>query len=232
MTSSQENATVAALTELGYKVPATLTVGGVGKGTGSDGVVHVGDVLTSINGRVLVTYQDLTEAMDAVMPGATVAVGVARKGKQTDLRIVTRKGADGRAMLGVAMDPKFDYPVSVSIKINDIGGPSAGMMFALGIIDRMTPQDEAGGKDVAGTGTMSIGGDVGPIGGIQQKMYGARRDGAAWFLAPAGNCDEVAGHVPAGLHVAKVATLHEARLALAAIGEGKGATVPTCRAGR
>ena len=119
------------------------------------------------------------------------------------------------------IDPSFDMPVDVTISIDDIGGPSAGTMFALGIIDKMTPEDEANGKDIAGTGTIDVTGEVGPIGGIRQKLAGATRDGATWFLAPAANCDEVVGHVPDGLRVVRIATLHEAREAMTAIGAGR-----------
>ncbi|WP_448630108.1 S16 family serine protease [Cellulomonas soli] len=143
---------------------------------------------------------------------------------------MTGTSDQGRAQIGVYIDPAFDLPVDVAIKIDDIGGPSAGTMFALGIIDKLTPEDEADGQVIAGTGTMDVTGEVGPIGGIRQKMAGALRDGATWFLAPAGNCDEVVGHVPEGLHVAKVATLHEAREAITAIGAGSTDDLPTCTA--
>ncbi|MNW62441.1 Lon protease 1 [compost metagenome] len=116
----------------------------------------------------------------------------------------------------------------MKIQIDDIGGPSAGTMFALGIIDQLTPEDEADGNVIAGTGTMSVEGNVGPIGGIQQKLYGAERDGATWFLAPESNCDEVVGNVPEGLNVVKIATLEDARDAMVAIGAGEGASLPTC----
>jgi len=128
----------------------------------------------------------------------------------------------------VLIDPTFDMPVDVTISIDDIGGPSAGTMFALGIIDKLTPEDEADGEVIAGTGTMDVTGAVGPIGGIRQKLAGAERDGADWFLAPAGNCDEVVGHVPDGLRVVRVATLHEARVAMEAIGAGEAGDLPTC----
>jgi PDZ domain-containing protein len=104
-------------------------------------------------------------------------------------------------------------------------------MFALGIVDLLTPEDEADGQLVAGTGTMDVTGAVGRIGGIRQKLAGAARDGAAWFLAPDGNCDEVVGYVPRGMRVVPVATLHEAREALVAIGAGTGDDLPTCAAG-
>jgi PDZ domain-containing protein len=121
--------------------------------------------------------------------------------------------------------------VKVSMHVDDIGGPSAGMMYSLGVIDMLTPRKETGGASIAGTGTISKQGDVGAIGGIRLKMIGAKRDGATWFLAPVANCDEVVGHVPQGLHDVRVGTLDEAYHALVAIGQGKGDALPRCTAG-
>ncbi|ARU52474.1 PDZ domain-containing protein [Cellulosimicrobium cellulans] len=229
MISSQENATVAALTELGYEVPATLTVEAAVPDSGSDGVVEPGDVIVELDGAPVPTYQDLIDGLAAVDPGADVTLGVLRDGAETDLTVTTTDGGD-TALLGVFIDPTFDFPVDVTIQIEDIGGPSAGTMFALGIVDQLTPEDEANGVVIAGTGTMSVEGDVGPIGGIQQKLYGALRDGATWFLAPQANCPEVVGNVPDGLHVAAVSTLADARAAMEAIGAGEGDTLATCEA--
>jgi PDZ domain-containing protein len=116
----------------------------------------------------------------------------------------------------------------VSFGTKDVGGPSAGMMFALGIYDLLTPGPLTGGMKVAGTGTIDSRGEVGPIGGIQQKLVGARRAGARWFLAPASNCNEVVGHVPDGLRVVRTSTLHESRLAVEAIAAGRGQSLPSC----
>lgn len=116
----------------------------------------------------------------------------------------------------------------VHIHVNDIGGPSAGMIYALGIIDTLTPQQLTGGKVIAGTGTIDSKGKVGPIGGIRLKMIGAVRDGAQWFLAPSSNCDEVVGHIPHGLHVVRVGNLSEAYHALKSIGESRTADLPQC----
>lgn len=228
MTSSQEDATVSALEELGYDVPTTLGVGGVVQGSGADGVLEKGDIITSVDGTDVTSFSALSTLMDAIEPGATVSLGITRGGTAQTVQVVTTDDGNGRALIGVLLDPTFDFPVQVSIQIENIGGPSAGTMFALGIIDMLTPQDEAAGKVIAGTGTMDLTGTVGPIGGIRQKMAGAERDGATWFLAPADNCSEVVGHVPDGLHVVKISTLHGARLAVEAIGAGKGDTLPTC----
>jgi PDZ domain-containing protein len=231
MTSSQEDATVAALEELGYVVPATLTVAGTTKGSGADGVLKIDDVLVSFNGTALTTFTQLTDLLKAITAGATVQLGVVRAGARMDIGVKTAARTGGGAQLGVLINPTFKPPIDVSIKIDNIGGPSAGTMFALGIIDKLTPEDEAHGQVIAGTGTMDITGDVGAIGGIRQKLVGARDDGATWFLAPASNCGEVVGHVPAGLHVVKVSTLHDAREAMIAIGGGTGGSLPTCTTG-
>lgn len=228
MVSSQENATVAALTELGYEVPATLVVAGTVKGTDAEGKVEEGDVIVALDGTPVPDYQGLIAQLDGVDPGSTVTLTVRRHGQTVDVPIVTGTKDDGRAQIGVYIDPTFDLPVDVTISIDDIGGPSAGTMFALGIVDKMTPEDEANGKDIAGTGTIDVTGEVGAIGGIRQKLAGAHRDGATWFLAPESNCDEVVGHVPEGLRVVRISTLHEAREAITKIGAGTGADLPTC----
>ena len=102
------------------------------------------------------------------------------------------------------------------------------VQVALGIVDKMTPEDEANGKDIAGTGTIDVTGQVGPIGGIRQKLAGATRDGATWFLAPAANCDEVVGHVPRGLRVVRISTFDQARRAVEDIAAKKADDLPTC----
>ena len=109
----------------------------------------------------------------------------------------------------------------MTINLQDVGGPSAGMMFALGIIDKLAQPSLTGGRHVAGTGEIDPAGAVGPIGGIVQKLIGARDNGATLFLAPAGNCNEVVGHIPPGLTVARVATLDDALKALADVRAGR-----------
>ncbi len=119
----------------------------------------------------------------------------------------------------------------ISLHIEDIGGPSAGMIYSLGILNKINKYDITGGKTIAGTGTIDKKGNVGAIGGIQLKMLGAKRDGATWFLAPESNCDEVEGHIPSGLRVVKVATLDDAWKALESIRSGKNVkNLPSCSA--
>ena len=114
----------------------------------------------------------------------------------------------------------------MKFSVGDIGGPSAGMMFALGIIDKLTPMNLTGGRFIAGTGEITASGQVQAIGGIQQKMVGARNAGATIFLAPASNCSDVKGAIPAGLQVVKVGTLDQAVTDLEALKAGR--PVPSC----
>jgi len=157
--------------------------------------------------------------------GSTLTFTVDRKGTTIQERITT-KTVSGRPVVGVVVAEKFTFPFTVKISVGDIGGPSAGMMFALGIIDKLTPDNLTGGKFIAGTGEITDTGNVEPIGGIQQKMVGARDAGATVFLTPASNCADAKAAVPAGLKIVKVSTLSQAMTYLQEIKAGK--SVPSC----
>jgi PDZ domain-containing protein len=229
MVSSQESATAAAMATLGIKVPTTLSVAGVEPSAPASGVLLEDDVIESVNGEAITDLTKLRSVLQKTKAGGDVQVEVRRKSATKTLSVGTvASPQDGHTVLGVYIDPTFKFPFTVKIQIEDIGGPSAGTMFALGIIDTLTPGDLTGGKKIAGTGTIDADGVVGPIGGIRQKLVGARRAGARYFLAPADNCTEVRKHIPDGLTVVKVATLNSARDAVAAIAAGKAATLPGC----
>ncbi|MFC6257098.1 S16 family serine protease, partial [Kocuria oceani] len=150
-----------------------------------------------------------------------VRLEVERSGEPREVAVDTvRDEATGAWQLGVFLVPDFDFPVDVDFELDEVGGPSAGMMFALGIVDEMTPGSIAGDRHLAGTGTITPEGDVGPIGGIRQKLEGAQQAGAEVFLVPEGNCAEARGHVPAGLTAVSVRTLDDAEAAAEAVGEG------------
>ena len=228
MVSSQENATVAALSELGYDVPAELTVVSAVSDGAADGVLEAGDILVSAGEEPLSSYRALADVLRRTPPGTELGVTALRQGEQVKATIVTSDDGAGGSRLGVLLDPAFEFPVDVRIRLEDVGGPSAGLMFALGIVDVLTPGAMTGGESVAGTGTISADGQVGPISGIRKKLVAARRDGAEFFLAPAANCAEVEGFVPDGLRVVGVATLAESRAAVREIGEGRLADLPGC----
>lgn len=145
---------------------------------------------------------------------------------------VTPRVSDDKVQLGVGTGISYDFPFQVEIKLDDVGGPSAGMMFALGVIDKLTPESLTGGQIVAGTGTIDSSGRVGAIGGIRQKLAGAKQAGAPWFLAPTANCDEVVGRVPDGMNVFAVSTLEEALTVLNDVRTGGDLNgLPRCVAG-
>jgi Lon-like protease len=233
MVDSQKEATAAALTHLGYDVHPKLTVYSLTDGSPAQGVLQKDDVIIAADGKTVTDIDTLrTVVNDAA--GAPVALTIERDGVRQDVSVTPKKstvGGETTWLIGVSLITDYDFPIDVTIQLNNVGGPSAGMMFALGIMDMLTPGELNGGKNVAGTGTITADGTVGAIGGIRQKLYGAKGAGAAYFLAPDSNCDEVVGHVPAGLRVFAVKTLDDSLAALDAIRTGDGLdSLPTCTA--
>jgi Lon-like protease len=225
MASSQELATAAALTELRIKYQTQVEVISTVSGYPAGKVLKPGDVIVAVDGKPVTGESSLSSMINAHPAGTTLQLQVLRKG-QTLAIPVASKSSGGNAVIGVQVQEQYKFPFNVRITVGDIGGPSAGMMFALGIIDMLTPMNLTGGKFIAGTGEITAAGQVGPIGGIQQKMVGARNAGATYFLAPAGNCSDVKGAIPAGLRVVKVSTLSQAVTDLEAIKVNK--PVPSC----
>jgi PDZ domain-containing protein len=159
---------------------------------------------------------------------------VERSGKDVTLTVGVVASPDDNVtpIIGILCGGEYVFPLTVDISLADVGGSSAGMMFALAIIDTITPGSLNGGENVAGTGEITPDGTVGPIGGIVQKAYGARDSGATWLLVPADNCDELAGRVPDGLREISVRTLDDSMAALAAISSGVNVeSLPRCTAG-
>lgn len=229
MVAAQQSAAVAALLALGEDVPADLRISGFGGNPAAEAVLQTEDVVTAVDGTTVAGSGALVDALQAYAPGDVVDVEV-RRGEETITEPVELASAeDGTVILGVLIAPEYELPFEVTYDVGGIGGPSAGLMFSLGIYDKLTEGPLAGGAHVAGTGTMSDDGTVGPIDGVQQKLVGASDAGAAWFLAPASNCADVVGAVPSGLQVTAVATLEEAVTAVEAIAAEQGtADLPTC----
>jgi PDZ domain-containing protein len=231
MIDSQKDAIAAALNKLGYHFPQAVAVKQVAAGYPAVGVLKVGDEIVSVNGKPVAGVQSLRDALAKNGVGKPAQIGIVRaKAPQTVTITPVKSGTSAVLGIGVGMD--YTFPFTVSIQLNNVGGPSAGQMFALGIIDKLTPGSLNGGKKVAGTGTIDNEGNVGAIGGIRQKMFAARSAGATWFLAPSSNCDEVTGHIPGGLKVVAVKTLDNSLAALKAISTGANtASLPTCPVG-
>ncbi|GAB3533039.1 PDZ domain-containing protein [Arthrobacter tecti] len=217
MTSSQESAVAAALSHLEVPYDETLSVVGLAQDSASEGILQEGDVLVAINGEPIGSLEPLKEALNAA-GGESVEITVLREGQEVTEAVTPIESETGDYQLGVFLMSEFQFPFDVDIALNNVGGPSAGTMFALGIVDKLTEGELTGGEHFAGTGTIDSSGNVGPIGGIRQKLIGARDAGAEVFLAPAANCEEVVGHVPDGLRVVRVQTLDDAVDAVRTLG--------------
>jgi Lon-like protease len=225
MASSQETATAAAFTALHIRYQTQVVVMATVRGLPANSVLKPGDQILAVDGKPVTGQSDLSTLITSHPAGSLLQLTVVRAGKTLHLA-VSSKNVNGSAVIGVQVQEEYKFPFNVRITVGQIGGPSAGMMFALGIIDKLTPMNLTGGKFIAGTGEITASGQVLPIGGIQQKMIGARDAGATIFLTPASNCSDTAGAVPAGLQIVKVSTLTQAIDDLEAIKAGK--SVPSC----
>ncbi|WP_037851993.1 PDZ domain-containing protein [Streptomyces sp. NRRL S-340] len=243
---SQESAKVAALKELGIPVQSWVIVSTVVKGTPAQGRLHAGDVIKAVDGTPVKEPADVAKLVTRHKPGQDVVFTIvpakdqaaAEKVHRTatatkDVTLTTARSDDGgpqRAVVGISAGTDHTFPFTIDIKLADVGGPSAGLMFALGLYDKLTPGSLTGGKFVAGTGTIDDDGKVGPIGGIELKTIGARDKGAQYFLTPAENCAAAAKDTPSGLTLVKVGTIGDALGALKDIRSGRTAGLPTCTA--
>jgi Lon-like protease len=227
MTSSQSMATAAALTELHIPYTTQVVVVQPQKGFPAYGVLKAGDVITKVDGQPVTSQGGLTRLVYAHPAGSTLTLTIIRDGQSRQVQVGTRQSG-GHPVMGVQITEQYRFPFEVKISVGDIGGPSAGMMFSLGIIDKLTQLDLTAGRFIAGTGEITARGQVQPIGGIQQKMVGARNAGATIFLTPASNCADTKGAVPAGLRLVKVSTLNQAVTYLEALKSGHSNSVPSC----
>ncbi|MCX5331480.1 MULTISPECIES: PDZ domain-containing protein [unclassified Streptomyces] len=241
---SQESAKVAALKELDVPVKSFVIVSTVVKDSPAEGRLHAGDVIKAVDGTTVKEPADVAELVTEHKVGEKVVFTIvpakeqaaAEKEQRTATRTedvtVTTKASDDdgekRAIVGISAGTDHTFPFTIDIKLADVGGPSAGLMFALGIYDKLTPGSLTGGKFVAGTGTIDDDGKVGPIGGIEMKTVGARDKGAQYFLTPADNCAAAAKDTPGGLTLVKVKTIEDALGALDDIRSGDTADLPKC----
>jgi PDZ domain-containing protein len=224
---SQDNAIAAAFCELGYAPKFGVIV--VQANTPAQKKLQPSDVLEKVDGVSIASAAQLTALLAKDTPGQQIQIQIVRAGKPMTVTLALAPAAAGRTggRIGIELGQVCAAPFSVDLGLgNEIGGPSAGLMFALGIMAKVGPTDLTKGMFIAGTGTIDPTGKVGPIGGIALKMIAARHKGATVFLAPAGNCSDVKGAVPKGLNVVKVATLHEAAQDLVALQSGQ--PVPHC----
>lgn len=210
--SSQSNAISAALTHLNIPVTSAVIVSLVTAESPASTVLKVGDQIVAFDGVKITKPTELPPLVRAKKPGSTATFSLVRDGKplEVDVVLLANPRNANEGYVGVAASLKYSGPFPIEFGVEGVGGSSAGTMFALGIIDKLTPDDLANGEVVAGTGTIGPTGEVGPIGGIEQKMLAAQGEGAKLFLAPKSNCSTVQASTPEGLNVAAVSTLTEA----------------------
>ncbi len=231
--TSESNAVAAAMGYLGLPTLAQVVVNAVYPDTPSDGVLLPKDEIVRIDGVDVESAQQVADAIRAESIGTEFELVIRRDGVEVDgvmqdgveqtltLTSVSNPDNPETPFIGIGVGEFYTAQFPIEFTLEDVGGPSAGLMFAAGIVDKLTPESLTGGGYVAGTGTIDPDGTVGPIGGIRQKLGGARDAGATLFVMPQGNCDEADGHVPDGLTVTPVETLSDAVAAIQDYAAGK-----------
>ncbi len=230
MSRSQESAKVAALRRAGFAVPEVVVVEAVQKGAPALGRLEAGDQLLAVDGKAVRTPAAVGSAVRSHAPGEQVVFEVRRDGRRRTVRVPTQSrevAGSRRTVVGITPAIGYDFPFDVEVTLGEnIGGPSAGLLFALGIYDKLTPGPLADGRVLAGTGEIDSNGRVGVIGGIQQKVIAARDSGASVFLAPADNCRDL-GAGDHGIQIVTVRTLDDAVHALDELAAGR-TDLPSC----
>jgi Lon-like protease len=223
--TSEEAAEAAALAELGY--PVKVVVRGLTDASPAEGQLQEGDAIESVDGRPTPDLATLDAVLASIPGGSTVPVAYTRLGAPRTATVTTRAAEDeAGSLLGVLVRQQPAAPFDVDIAVEDVGGPSAGLMLTLGILDLVGDTDLTGGTTVAGSGTIGADGVVGPIGGIQLKMVAASEIGAELFLVPADNCADATAAPQPGLTLARVSDLDQALTALEDFRAGR--TPQTC----
>lgn len=236
MQASQVSATTATLTLLGYKGQTKLIVNSVNEKTDSFKKLIAGDQIIEIDDRQLTSTNQLLDYLKSKKPGEVVTLKlmrepVAQKSSTqslVELTVEVKLSArdDNSAFIGITVETVQEFPISVKIKLAETGGPSGGLIFALGIIEKLQSENLTRGRYIAGTGTITDSGEVGPIGGITEKIIGAKKDGAEIFLAPIENCLDISSpQLFEGIKVVPVATLAQA---LAVLRAPDGAKLASC----
>lgn len=220
---SQSAAETAALRYLKY--PSVVYAGTIPATSPAAAVLDPQDRITAVDGAAVTDFASLQARLAGTRPGQVAAVTVLRGQRSETVKVTLAANAQvgPQGFLGIGPVERPLAPFSISISLAGIGGPSAGLMFTLGVIDRLTTGDLTGGHFIAGTGTMEVADDkgtVGPIGGILLKLIAAREAGATDFLVPADNCSEALTRVPAGLRLDRVSTLDNAMTAVRTIAAG------------
>ena len=233
MSGSQTNATAAALNYLGYKSTSKLVITEVNDQTNANKLLYKSDIVLSVDDKKFESASEIMRYLDQKQPGDLVSIKVLRSEREIITKQIKLSARDdGSAFIGVNIQQNFNFPFQVKIQLAETGGPSGGLVFALGVVEKLTPADLIRGRNIAGTGTITADGQVGPIGGIAEKIIGAKKDGVKIFLAPIENCTDIKNKdqlTNSGskndMKIVPVATLTEA---ISVLSLPDGATYPSC----
>ena len=218
MAESKLTATAAALAYLGYKFEEIYYISAIRDYSDAVGKLERGDQILVVDGDLITNIEKIRDAYADRKIGDRIQIEVERNVNGESRRVIETvqlvrnedpSGDPDRPAIGILVGTSAKFPVDVQFNLRGVGGPSAGLIFAVGIVEKLTAEDLLRGRKIAGTGTISPQGRVGAIGGIEEKLIGASRKGATIFLAPRANCRDIK-HIPEGLKVIPVSTLSEA----------------------
>jgi len=228
MLDSQANAKSAALNLLGIPFESQIKVTVVEKKGPAGSLLKAGDTLLRVQGEKATGLAQVRRLVAESKGLKPVTLEIVRGGKNLTVDVLP-KLIEEEWRMGIYVQSVPTLPFPIYVRVGNVGGPSAGQMLALAIYDKLTPGSLTGGQKIAGTGTVSPDGQIGPIGGVKQKMYGAKGAGIKWFLAPSANCEQVVGNIPDGIRVVKVSNLQDSLAAVRAIASNKKTNqLPTC----
>jgi len=213
MDDSNFRAIAVALQHLGYEmVPTEVVINDITQNVPASAVLERGDTVLSVNGAPIRTVEDFAPALEGYEVGDTITMTLLRNGTEIEVEVelAEKEEEPGEPMIGVFLGELTEPPFPLAIEAGDVGGPSAGMMHTIAIIDALTEGELTGGHVIAGTGTIQLDGSVGSIGGIRQKVVGAEAAGAEYILVPAGNYEKALTAEYDDIEIVSVATLDEA----------------------
>jgi len=213
MDDSNYRSIAVALAHLGYElVPTEVVINDIVEEVPAANVLELGDTVLAVNGRDVESVDDFVPALEGYEVGETIQMTVQRDGDEVDLvvELAERDDEPGVPMIGIILGELTEPPFPIEIRPGDVGGPSAGMMHAIAIVDSLTEGELTNGKVIAGTGTIDLDGNVGSIGGIRQKVVAAEAAGADVILVPEGNYESALTAERDDIDIVSVATLDEA----------------------
>ncbi len=228
MENSQQEAIAAAFGYLNVPYTSFVRVEAVVEGGPSEGVIRNGDIISQAAG---VRVADVTQLRALIADNGVqqaITITLEREGNDINIPVIPRMSDGPRPIpaIGVLVSGRYDFSTPVEIQLENVGGPSAGLIFALGVVEKLTAEEIVPPAVIAGTGTITASGEVGGVGGVRHKAFGAAQAGARVFLIPRDNCDQVRGLNISGMDIVPVVTLNDAVDVLAR--SRGGAPLPSC----